>query len=184
MSTWHRPFLEHLAQTGNVSASARVAGVSSSAVYNAQKTDADFAAAVDNAFEDAADLLEHEARRRAVQGVAKPVVYQGQLTPVWARDDEGKVVEEAYELPDGTTARRPVQAVDDHGRPVWLTVTEYSDSLLALLLKGRRKRVFADRTELTGADGGAVVMDDAARAARIAQLMAIATARRDGGDLA
>lgn len=32
----------------------------------------------------------------------------------------------------------------------------YSDQLLALLLKGRRKSVFADRTELTGANGGAV----------------------------
>lgn len=32
----------------------------------------------------------------------------------------------------------------------------FSDSLLTLLLKGRRKQVFADRTELTGADGGPV----------------------------
>jgi hypothetical protein len=27
---------------------------------------------------------------------------------------------------------------------------------MALLLKGRRKKVFSDRTELTGADGGPV----------------------------
>lgn len=32
----------------------------------------------------------------------------------------------------------------------------YSDALLALLLKGRRKKVFADRVETTGADGGPV----------------------------
>ncbi len=31
--------------------------------------------------------------------------------------------------------------------------TVYSDAMLALLLKGRRKKVYADRTELTGADG-------------------------------
>lgn len=30
----------------------------------------------------------------------------------------------------------------------------YSDALMALLLKGRRKKVFADRTELTGEHGG------------------------------
>jgi hypothetical protein len=60
------------------------------------------------------------------------------------------------------------------------TKTVYSDSLLALLLKGRRKKVFADRTELTGADGGPVKqeLDDTARAARIAQLVAVAQARK------
>jgi hypothetical protein len=36
------------------------------------------------------------------------------------------------------------------------TKTVYSDSLLALLLKGRRKKVFAERIEQTGADGGPV----------------------------
>jgi len=30
----------------------------------------------------------------------------------------------------------------------------YSDQLLALILKGNRKRVYSDRTEHTGADGG------------------------------
>ena len=34
------------------------------------------------------------------------------------------------------------------------TETRYSDQLLTLMLKGRRKGVYADRTELTGADGG------------------------------
>jgi hypothetical protein len=34
------------------------------------------------------------------------------------------------------------------------TETRYSDQLLTLMLKGRRKSVYADRTELTGADGG------------------------------
>lgn len=55
----------------------------------------------------------------------------------------------------------------------------YSDALLALVLKGRRKQVYAERTELTGADGGPVAMDDTTRAARAAQLLAAARARRD-----
>jgi hypothetical protein len=170
---WVRPFLDQLAETGIVSSAARAVGVSSSAVYALRAKDGDFAAAWDQALEDAADVLEAEARRRAVQGVAEPVVYQGQLTPVWETDAQGQP------LLDGEG--RPVQQRDPHGRPVWLTVTRYSDSLMALLLKGRRKKVFADRTELTGADGEALkVIDPTARAARAAHLLALAAARKAG----
>lgn len=184
---WISPFLEQLTATGNVSLSASSAGTTTSAVYALKRRDADFAAAWDQALEDAADTLEAEARRRAVQGVQEPVVYQGQLTPVWARHADGSVVMEDYEATDKegnvTEHRRPVQQLDEHGRPVWLTVTKYSDSLLALLLKGRRKQVFAERTELTGADGGEVkVVDSTARAARIAHLMALASKRKAGED--
>jgi hypothetical protein len=58
------------------------------------------------------------------------------------------------------TARR--RAIDGWEEPVYQggqligSKTVYSDSLLALLLKGRRKSVFSDRTELTGANGGPV----------------------------
>ena len=79
--------------------------------------------------------------------------------------------------------RRAVEGTD---KGVWhmgnLVGTErvYSDALLALVLKARRKKVYADRTELTGAEGGPVgVVDDTARAARVAQLLAIAQARKD-----
>jgi hypothetical protein len=75
------------------------------------------------------------------------------------------------------------------GLPVPLTVRKHSDSLLALILKGRRKKVYAERTELTGADGGPVAqVDETAKAARVAQLMALAQRRKaeqdDFGDLA
>lgn len=65
----------------------------------------------------------------------------------------------------------------------------YSDALMSLLLKGRRKKIYADRTELTGADGGPVVqVDETARSARVAQLLAMAQARKaqqdEFGDLA
>jgi hypothetical protein len=66
--------------------------------------------------------------------------------------------------------------------------TVYSDAMLGLILKGRRKKVYADRTELTGAEGAAVQVDETARSARVAQLLALATARKqqadDFGDLA
>jgi hypothetical protein len=73
--------------------------------------------------------------------------------------------------------------LDEHGQPVPLTVRKHSDTLLALFLKGRRKKVYADRTEVTGADGGPVqAVDETAKAARIAQLMALAQQRKADAD--
>ena len=171
---WVKPFLDELTASGNVSGSARAVGVNSTTVYALRAKDADFAAAWEQALEDATDELEQEARRRAVRGVQEPVVYQGQLTPVWKRDASGQPVLEVYDEAGNT---RPVQETDPDGRPVWLTVTKHSDALLALLLKGRRKRVFADRTEVTGADGGPVVMDKTKRNARLAYLLSQAAKR-------
>lgn len=87
------------------------------------------------------------------------------------------------------------RAVAGYEKPVWYkgelvgTETVHSDALLALILKGRRKKVYAERTELTGADGGPVAqVDETAKAARVAQLLALAQRRKaeqdDFGDLA
>lgn len=141
---WAMPFLDHLRQSANVAASARAVGVSSSAVYALRERDGDFRASWDEALEDAYDMLEAEARRRAFEGVDEPVFYQG------------------HEVG---------------------TVCKYSDSLAQFLLKGYRRRKFGDKTEITGADGGALVIDDTARASRIAQLMALAAQRKENEDL-
>ena len=70
---WRAPFLETLASTGNVSSAIAAADVSRWFVYEERKRDADFAADWDRALEDAADTLEFEARRRAVDGWDEPV---------------------------------------------------------------------------------------------------------------
>lgn len=59
-------FLELLSQTGNVTAACRGSGLSKETVYKARKTDPEFAAAWQKAEETAVDLLELEARRRAM----------------------------------------------------------------------------------------------------------------------
>lgn len=141
---WVMPFLDHLRQSANVAASARAVGVSSGAVYGLRERDGDFRASWDEALEDAFDMLEAEARRRAFEGVEEPVFYQGREVG---------------------------------------TVRKYSDSLAQFLLKGYRRRKFGDKTEITGADGGALVIDDTARASRIAQLMALAAQRKENEDL-
>lgn len=173
---WVTPFLEHLRTSCNVAGSCRAVGVGSATVYALRKEDADFAAAWDDALEDAYDYLEAEARRRAFEGVEEPVVYQGQLTPVWELDDDGK----RKENDDGQW----VQARNPDGSPKFLTVRKYSDGLAQFLLKGYRRRTFGEKLELTGKDGGPVAIDETTRAARVAQLMAVAEQRKKFEDLA
>lgn len=148
---WVHPFLVNLERTGNVSGSARLSGVTSAAAYGLRKTDGDFLAAWDLALEDHTDRCEQELTRRAF-GYEEPVVYQGQLTPVWARDEKGEVVTEAYSTmgADGQpgTAHRAVQARNPDGSLQWLTVTKFSDALLLARVKAYRKRYATDRTEV------------------------------------
>lgn len=69
-------FLRLLAETGNVTLAAEAAGVARQTPYKWRDKDSKFAEAWAAAEEEAADRLEAEARRRAVEGVEKPV-YQG-----------------------------------------------------------------------------------------------------------
>lgn len=70
-------FLQHLQETGNVTASAKAAGFSRTAAYERRSVDPEFAAAWKEAEEIATDTLEAEARRRAIEGVEEPVYYLG-----------------------------------------------------------------------------------------------------------
>lgn len=186
---WVHPFLVNLERTGNVSGSARLSGVTSAAAYGLRKTDGDFLAAWDLALEDHTDRCEQELTRRAF-GYEEPVVYQGQLTPVWERDADGEIVLHKYDtgvVKDGKPimGQRPRQLVID-GRPQWLTIRKKSDPLLMFLLKGLRKKYGTETTELTGKDGAPVAIDSAARAARVAALLDAAKRRKavDVEDLA
>lgn len=81
-------FLGALAATGNVSAAARAAGVARWWLYALRGKDAGFAALWRDAEEEAVDLLEAEARRRAVDGIEEPLMGGGKLI----KDDAGQVV--------------------------------------------------------------------------------------------
>jgi hypothetical protein len=74
-----RRFLETLAETGNVTAAAAAAGISRGGAYDHRQIDDAFAAAWREAEEIAADKLEAEAWRRAVDGVSEPVISMGKL---------------------------------------------------------------------------------------------------------
>ena len=79
-------FLRALADTGIVTVAAGVAGVTRARAYQVRKADPAFAAAWEDAEEKAADALEAEAWRRAVVGIAEPLVSAGKVV----RDDDGK----------------------------------------------------------------------------------------------
>lgn len=72
-------FLRLLAKHGCVTAAARAIGASRQGLYRirGQEGNEDFAAAWDDAIQQATDLLILELRRRAYRGTNKPVFYQG-----------------------------------------------------------------------------------------------------------
>lgn len=73
------PFLGLIAQGYTISHAAKVAGFSRYAVYRLKADNAAFADALAEAEEAGTQFLEEEARRRAVEGVERPLVSNGQV---------------------------------------------------------------------------------------------------------
>ena len=65
---WQAAFLAALRDSGNVRVACAAAQIGKSTAYDRRKADAGFAAEWADSIDDAADLLEAEARRRAVVG--------------------------------------------------------------------------------------------------------------------
>ncbi len=73
---WQTTFLTELAARGSVSGACKAAACSRANAYAERERDATFAARWDEAKREAVELMEDEARRRAVEGVDRPV-FQG-----------------------------------------------------------------------------------------------------------
>jgi hypothetical protein len=86
---WQAAFLAELSATGNVSESAKAAQVSRMFVYEQRRADETFAAAWADALDQAADVMEREALRRAVEGWEEPVF--GSLGPTRGSGEIGTV---------------------------------------------------------------------------------------------
>jgi hypothetical protein len=74
---WRKRFFLALEKTGNISLSAKRAGVNRWTVCDWKKRSPEFASAVEDAVDIATAALEEEVRRRAHQGTLKPVFYKG-----------------------------------------------------------------------------------------------------------
>ena len=70
-------FLDTLRETANVTVAARSVGITLGTAYKHRKDDALFAERWEEAINEAVDMLEAEAHRRAFQGTEEPVFYQG-----------------------------------------------------------------------------------------------------------
>lgn len=117
-----RLFLRGFASTGVVLDGLLAAGVSRDVEHYWRKNDEAYLALFRVAEAHAADIVEREAIRRAVHGYEEPVIFQGQPTIV---TDEATGKEKVY------------------------TTRKYSDGLMALVLKGRRREVYGDKVEQT-----------------------------------
>ena len=76
---WKPAFIKALRRTGNVTLAAQYAGRSRNQAYHVRRHSEDFAAQWREALEEGSDLLDAEARRRAVTGIDKPVYYKGEV---------------------------------------------------------------------------------------------------------
>lgn len=178
---WHDAFLNALREMPVLAHACDVVGIARSTAWRHMQADPDFNAEVEEAMEAGVDRAEKEAFRRGMTGYEEPVIDKGRLM----------YRQERYEVEDinGKKHEQWRMMLDEHGQPIPLTVRKHSDGLLSLVLKGRRKKVYSDRTEITGADGGALKLgDETARSARVAQLLALARERKieadEFGDLA
>lgn len=103
--------------------------------------------------EQGVEALEEEARRRGADGYAEPVVYQGALSYVT----------------DPTTGEL---VLSDKGQPVPLTIRKYSDNLLMFVTKSRDRERYADRTELTGANGAPLLTAPPPKHSEVGEIIA------------
>lgn len=189
-----KAFLDCLREKGNVTAAARLVGIDRATAYRWRDADADFAQAWDDAIEEAADLIELEAHRRAVSGIDEPVIYQGDVTYLYERDSQGRVVYDTVEREENgldgktitVTDRIPRLALDAQGKPMTLSKRVYSDALMALLLKAHRPDKYRENSkiELNGSMSLSAMTEDEIRA-ELALLTAAGVTRPpdDGSDL-
>lgn len=165
---WTDAFLAALREYPVISHACEAVGIDRSTVWRRKQKEEDFAQAMDDAMEVGIDRAEKEAYRRGVHGWHEPVIDKGRVA--WAYE---RLVDE-----DGVESFRPI--LDANGQPVPLTIKKHSDGLLQFVLKGRRRAVYGDKQEITGAGGGPIAtMDETAKAARLAALLAAAQERKD-----
>lgn len=139
--------IAELARGYSVVRACAVAGIERRNFYYRLNTDQEFAARVAEAQHAGILYLDDIARSRGAEGTAEPVIYQGELQ--YCKDP----VTGALKL-------------DGNGDPIPLTVNKLSDNLLMFTLKSRDRAKYADRHELTGADGGPLQTEDVTTARR------------------
>src|SRR5215467_2101729 len=79
LSVKQTAFLAGYAQTGIITKAAEIAGIHRNNHRLWLKEDAEYAAAFQESHQESCDNIEAEMRRRAIEGVQKPVFYKGEV---------------------------------------------------------------------------------------------------------
>ena len=127
-------FLSAFAECGNKSRAAEMAGIVKQTIYTPQwRDDREFQAALERAREMAADILEAEAHRRAVEGWVEPVGwYKGKAGGTVRRYSDVLLI---FTL-KGLLPDRYRERVDVRGVLAHLDVNALPDALIARLAAG------------------------------------------------
>jgi len=141
-------FLAAYRATASITRAAAAAKISRSVHYCWLERDADYEEQFYAADREAAQIIEDEAIRRAVEGWDKPVIYQGELSYTW----------------NPKTRRKSTKP---------LTVRHFSDSILLALLKGSKPEKYKDRqaVEHSGPGGGPIRVHQQRKAVKLAELL-------------
>jgi transposase-like protein len=160
VSKCKRLFLESLRQGSSITRAAEHAGMGSrQTAYDWRSTDHDFSLAWDDAIESGTDRLEDEAYRRAHDGVAKPIVFQGAIS----REDDiayrKRLITEGQIEDSDQINLLSGPALDAYGTVIGverarLFVREHSDMLMSRLLAARREIYRRSSSDVTLSNGG------------------------------
>lgn len=121
-------FVSQLYEHGNVTLAARAVGVSRQAMYQAREQDPELRAAWEDAIESYADLLEAEADRRAVVGVRRPIVYQGEVVDVDYREYSDSLLMFRLKALRPKKYRDSVKHVGHDDGPIVINMVDYAAS--------------------------------------------------------
>lgn len=144
-------FLKAFCEVGVVSHAAYDAFVTVNTVYEWKGRSEAFAAAYEKAKTIAADMLEGEAVRRAKDGVRRYKFFKGVPICVPCSKDHPEAILKTVETQPGEFRNEYVRPYYEH---------EYSDRLLELLLKAKRRNEFSDKQEVNINQNTSVIMLD------------------------
>src|SRR4051794_39898402 len=116
-------------------------------------------------------FLEELTKGSTVKDAAAAACVTRQATYLWKKDEAfaaawEAAIEEGVDDLEKEARRRAYEGVEEPvfqgGKEVG-RVRKYSDALIMFLLKGRRRAVFGDKQEVTGAGGGPIPTEDATK---------------------
>jgi len=127
-------FLAAIRVYPSITAAAHAAGISRESHYRNLERSGKYRTAFDRAYKQGIQALEDEAVRRALSGVQRPVLYHGKPVTV------------------------PIDPAKPRGKRQVLMETEYSDTLMQMLLKAKKPDEYRERVtqEVSGPGGGPI----------------------------